>query len=205
MTGYGVPDAPADQGAGADADQRASREDFLAVMGSVCTPVAVVTAMAGARPHGTTVSAFASLSLEPPMVLVSLDRKSELLGHARGTGWFGINVLGSGQSATATAFAKKGDNKFDGVRWLLDEGVPRLVGCAGWLRCRVRELVDGGDHIVVLGQVAAAAHADVRPLTYHNRSFGTHQPSADAYVRSLPSTGTAGRESADPLGWYGFS
>jgi flavin reductase (DIM6/NTAB) family NADH-FMN oxidoreductase RutF len=201
-----VPDAAQERGAGAGLAEQAAREDFLAVMGSVCTPVAVVTAMAGARPHGTTVSAFASLSLDPPMVLVSLDRKSELLGHVRAARSFGVNVLAADQSGIAGAFAKKGESKFDGVRWLPDAGVPRLTGCAGWLRCTVEQLVDGGDHVVVLGHVAAAAQADARPLTYHKRSFGTHQPSVETYVRALPATGTAGSELADlPLGWYGFS
>jgi len=211
-------DVPAEEAAGADGDRLVRREDFVAVMGSVCTPVAVVTAMAGARPHGTTVSAFASLSLDPPMLLVSLDRKSELLRHVRGARAFGVNVLGAGQSAVAAAFARKGDDKFEGVRWFLDTGVPRLPGCAGWLKCAVQRLVSGGDHVVVLGRVVAASHADVPPLTYHKRSFGTHQPrpvpAADfaVGVRRLPATGTAGHESSPydnasawALGWDGFS
>src|SRR3954469_19110691 len=81
---------------------------FRNVMAGVCTPVSVVTTIADGRPHGTTVSAFASLSMDPPMVQVSLDHGSELLALVRDSGTFGLNVLSSGQSALATMFATKG-------------------------------------------------------------------------------------------------
>lgn len=81
---------------------------FREVMSGVATPVSVVTAMDDGRPHGTTVSAFSSLSMQPPMVLVALDRRSELLGLITSSLRFGINVLGGGQSALALAFARKG-------------------------------------------------------------------------------------------------
>ncbi|EME66775.1 MULTISPECIES: flavin reductase family protein [Rhodococcus] len=148
--------------------------EFRDVMASVCTPVTVVTALDGARPHGTTVSAFASLSLDPPMVLVALDRGSDLLTVVRSGGRFGVNVLGHGQDALALTFARKGTDKFDGVDWSLSAGVPRVDAAPGWLACRVADLVDGGDHVVVLGHVEAAARVDHPPLTYHQRTFGTH-------------------------------
>jgi flavin reductase (DIM6/NTAB) family NADH-FMN oxidoreductase RutF len=143
-------------------------------MASVCTPVSVVTAMAGDRPHGTTVSAFASLSLNPPMILVSLDKSSELLRHVRRTLIFGLNVLHTDQAALAAGFARKGDDKFNGISWMLERGVPRLDGCAAWLACSVERMVAGGDHTVVFGHVVSAAHAPASPLTYYQRRFGTH-------------------------------
>ena len=148
---------------------------FREVMASVCTPVSVVTAMSEGLPHGTTVSAFASLSMNPPMVLVSLDRGSEVLGLVRESGRFGLNVLSSDQSQLALNFARKGGvGKFAGVRWALEDGVPRIPGAGGFLACEVAELVDGGDHVVVLGRVRVAETTSVPPLTYHARSFGTH-------------------------------
>lgn len=148
---------------------------FREVMASVCTPVSVVTTLSGGLPHGTTVSAFASLSMDPPMVLVSLDRGSELLALVRESGRFGVNVLGSSQSQLALNFARKGGTgKFTGVKWDLAGGVPRIPGTGGFLACWVTDLVSGGDHVVVLGQVQAAETAAVPPLTYHARSFGTH-------------------------------
>lgn len=151
-------------------------EEFRDVMSGVCTPVSVVTAMDRGRPHGTTVSAFASLSMCPPMVLVSLDLESELLGLLRVHSRFGVNVLGSGQAGIAKRFAGKGDEKFAGVRWEVSEGLPRLPGNAGWLACEASRLVEGGDHVIALGTITAAAHTDVPPLTYHARGFGTHLP-----------------------------
>jgi flavin reductase (DIM6/NTAB) family NADH-FMN oxidoreductase RutF len=136
--------------------------------------------MAGGLPHGTTVSAFASLSMNPPMVLVSLDLGSELLAVVRQTGQFGLNVLGSGQSALAMTFARKGGaGKFADVRWDIEAGVPRLPGAGGFLACRVARLVPGGDHIIVLGDVLTARSGRSEPLTYHGRVFGTHVASRD--------------------------
>jgi flavin reductase (DIM6/NTAB) family NADH-FMN oxidoreductase RutF len=149
-------------------------------MASICTPVSVVTAMAGGSPHGTTVSAFASLSMDPPMVLVSLDRGSDLLALVRQTGRFGINVLASAQSGMARNFARKGGvGKFDGVPWESEADVPRIPGAIGFLACEVEKLVGGGDHFVIFGTVLAADAIDSSPLTYHARVFGTHAAIAE--------------------------
>lgn len=150
------------------------------MMASVCTPVSVVTTMAGERPHGTTVSAFASLSMAPPMVLVSLDRESELLEMVRRTGVFGLNVLSSTQSGLALAFARKGGaSKFADVSWDDDSGIPRLAGSAAFLVSDLADVVDGGDHVVLLGSVRAVEHSERPPLTYHQRTFGTHAALTD--------------------------
>lgn len=150
------------------------QDRFREVMAGVATPVSVVTTLSDGRPHGTTVSAFASLSMTPPMVLVSLDRGSDLLTLVRRSGRFGLNVLGTHQTALALAFAKKGIDKFTGVLWDEEDGLPRLPGAPGWLSCDVADLVDGGDHVVVLGAVRTAETATGKPLTYHARVFGTH-------------------------------
>ncbi|WP_217558201.1 flavin reductase family protein [Streptomyces sp. GbtcB6] len=148
---------------------------FREVMAGVPTPVTVVTAMDGGRPHGTTVSAFTSLSMQPPMVMVALDRRSQLLGLLRSSLRFGVNVLGHAQTASALAFARKGGaEKFAGVLWEADRDIPRLLGAPGWLACEVADFVDGGDHVIVLGNVMSAETAGGDPLTYHARAFGTH-------------------------------
>jgi flavin reductase (DIM6/NTAB) family NADH-FMN oxidoreductase RutF len=148
-------------------------ESFREVMAGVPTPVTVVTTLVDDRPHGTTVSAFASLSMAPPMLLVALDRGSDLLARLAIGQPFGVNVLGADQAGLAAAFARKGD-KFAGVEWRADDGAPRLLGSPGWLACTVAQLVDGGDHVVVLGDVVRADAAGGPPLTYHARTFGTH-------------------------------
>jgi flavin reductase (DIM6/NTAB) family NADH-FMN oxidoreductase RutF len=149
------------------------RERFRDALASVCTPVAVVTSFHEARPHGSTVSAFCSLSLDPPLVIVSLARDSDLLAMIRGSGRFGINVLTRGQDDIAARFARKGRDKFDGLAWDLDRGLPRVRGAATWLVCRLERLADGGDHEIVVGLVE---HADARahdPLLYQQRAFTT--------------------------------
>jgi len=149
-------------------------DDFREVMAGVATPVAVVTTLAGDRPHGTTVSAFASLSLAPPMVMVALDERSDLLRQLSVGSPLGLTVLAEGESALAHAFARKGEDKFTGVEWVPDTGAPRLRGAGGWLGCTVTDLVRGGDHVIVLAEVLRADPGTGEPLTYHARTFGTH-------------------------------
>ncbi|MFW0783926.1 flavin reductase family protein [Gordonia sp. CPCC 206044] len=147
---------------------------FRDAMASVCTPVAVVTAMDGARPHGTTVSAFASLSMSPPSLLVSLDQGSELLGLVTDTGCFGVNILGSRQSALAGRFASKGRDKFHDVAWSRDHDVPRIDDVPHWIAAEVMQTVVVADHTVVFGRAIAVRGQAAPPLTYHRRVFGTH-------------------------------
>jgi len=147
---------------------------FIEVMAGVCAPVAVVTTALNGMPHGATVSAFASLSLHPPMVMIALDRASRLVSRVAAAGRFGVNVLASDQSGIAKAFGMRGGRRFDHVRWQFDQGLPRLSATPGWLVCEVSQLVDGGDHIVVFGAVTAGVARPRPPLTYYRRSFGTH-------------------------------
>lgn len=148
---------------------------FKSAMAGVATPVSVVTAIKNGKPHGTTVSAFASLSLNPPMVMVALDRNSDLLSILRETGEYGVNLLGAEHSEWASAFARKGPDKFTGITWTVENGLPRLPG-ACWIACSVESLVDGGDHIIALGSVVNIGLSDSKPLTYCQRTFGTHAP-----------------------------
>lgn len=108
------------------------------------------------------------------MVLVSLDRGSDLLALLRRTGRFGLNVLAGGQSDLALRFADKGVDRFAGVAWSAESGSARLAGVAAWADCTVTGLIDGGDHVIVLGAVVHADASDAAPLTYHARTFGTH-------------------------------
>lgn len=148
---------------------------FKDVMAHVATPVAVVTSTEEGQPVGTTVSAFMSLSMSPPMILTALDKNSDTLASIETSQFFGLNVLSSGQHALALNFAKKGGpGKFAGVQWEMSHSSPRIVGAAGWIACGVDSFVEGGDHVIVLGNVVAAEHRPDDPLTYHGRVFGTH-------------------------------
>ena len=143
------------------------------VMAGVATPVSVITAMDGERPHGTTVSAFMSLSMSPPMVLIALDEKSDLLGLIRRSGRFGVNILSAAHADIALRFAKKGLDKFSDTPWTSDHDVPRIAD-AGWLACATTTIVPGGDHAVIMGLVIAGEPLVGQPLTYYARGFGTH-------------------------------
>jgi flavin reductase (DIM6/NTAB) family NADH-FMN oxidoreductase RutF len=142
-------------------------------LGSVRSPVAVVTSFLDGRPHGATVSAFCSLSVTPPLVLTAVDAKSELLTLLRDAGAYGINVLADGQQDLARTFARTGGDPFDGVSWTLENGVPRLAGAASWVMCRLEDLLPGGDHLIAIGHVVHAEAGDAEPLLYRSRSFGT--------------------------------
>lgn len=147
---------------------------FRDAMAEVCSPVTVVTIVHEGVAYGTTVSAFASLSLDPPMVTVALDHRSDLLAKVRHSGRLGVNILGSGQDDLAVAFARKGVDKFAGVGWCLDHGLPRLDRSVVWLDCEVSAVAVGGDHVVILAGVRTVSVAPAAPLTYHRRRFGTH-------------------------------
>ncbi|WP_340536869.1 flavin reductase family protein [Nocardioides sp. GXZ039] len=157
-------------------------ESFRSAMGNVAGPVAVVTTHAAGRPAGTTVSAFVSLSMEPPMLLVSLMRGSYLLSLLSVGSTLGVNVLGAHQADVAARFAGRHEDRFRDVSWVLLDGAPALDAAHAWVALRVARLVPAGDHVLVLGDVVNAACAQgpegtdspSAPLTYHRRTFGTH-------------------------------
>lgn len=162
-----------------DAPPTVDPEVFREALAGVCTPVSVVTSHHDGRPHGTTVSAFCSLSLQPPMVLVSLDRRSDLLAMVSQARVFGVNVLSDGQQDLAVSFARKGKDKFDGVEWEMHLGVPRIGGAATWLVCSLAQLHEGGDHLLAIGLVQHAESGAGDPLLYRYREFGTMVPSGE--------------------------
>lgn len=165
------------------------QETFRAAMAQVAAPVSVVTTYADGRPYGTTVSAFASLSMIPPMLLVSLQDTSHLLSLLDVGTSVGVNVLGARQAEVAGRFASRVEDKFEGVPWTFADGAPVLRDTHAWVAMKVSRLVTAGDHVLVLGDVLNAACGDDTPLTYHQRSFGTHQAhSTRPHSTRAPST-----------------
>ena len=153
------------------------QRSFRAAMREVASPVSVVTAYAAGEPLGATVSAFASLSMDPPMLLVSLQRGARLLGALTVGATFGVNVLTTAQAGLAELFATRGADKFEGTAWALQDGAPRLEGCAAWVALTVADLFTGGDHVVVFGDVIAAdADPQADPMVYRARVYGGHRP-----------------------------
>jgi flavin reductase (DIM6/NTAB) family NADH-FMN oxidoreductase RutF len=151
-----------------------SNQRFRDLMSMVCGPVVVITTAEGQEPAGTTVSAFSSLSLQPRLVMLALDRTSRLLARLRRTRRFGVNILDSGQSELATLFATKREDKFAGIEWSHRAGLPYLHGSPGWAECEVESLMPGGDHVIVVGRVDDLEYQICTPLIYAGRTFGTH-------------------------------
>lgn len=144
-------------------------------MALVPTAVTVITAPGPDGPSGATANAVVSLSLEPPLMLAALDRRSRTLAALRGAGAFGVNVLAAGQADLALRFATKDPHpiKWDGVAWRALEGVPALDGATVSLACELRDLLDGGDHAIVTGDVVGIATTGTPPLVF---SRGEYRP-----------------------------
>jgi flavin reductase (DIM6/NTAB) family NADH-FMN oxidoreductase RutF len=157
---------------------------FRDLMAGVCAPVTVVTTVEGDTPYGATVSSFASLSLDPPLITIALDERASLLPRLLAAGRFGVNLLGHAQADLATLFARRDTDRFAGTAWHLDHGLPRLDGAAGWVVCALHDVVPGGDHRLLMGLVTAAGRAELPPLIYAHRTFGTHSR-YDARPRAL--------------------
>jgi flavin reductase (DIM6/NTAB) family NADH-FMN oxidoreductase RutF len=163
-------------------------QDFRDLMAGVCAPVTVVTTADDDGPHGATVSSFASLSLHPPLVTVALDRRSGLLARILGARRFGVNVLASADDDLALRFARRADDRFGRVPWGPARGLPRLDGAAGWAVCDLWQVVEGGDHLLLVGLVTHAESTQRSPLVYGHRTFGTHSRFAERPRRPIVDT-----------------
>jgi flavin reductase (DIM6/NTAB) family NADH-FMN oxidoreductase RutF len=117
--------------------------------------VCVVTAVAdGGVPVGVTISAFTSLSLEPPLVLFCLGIETKNLGAFTGGAGFAVNILAEDQAEISELFASRNDDKFASVSYTgSNNGCPLLAGCLASLECSVVTTHDGGDHVIVVGKV----------------------------------------------------
>ena len=150
-------------------------QQFRDLMAGVCAPVTVVTTMSQDVPHGATVSSFASLSLNPPLVSVAFDCSSALLGQIQAAGRFGVNILGQAQDELAVTFARRGTDRFAGAHWFTDHELPRLADAPGWMVCDLDRSIEAGDYMLLFGLVtAASSRPDLAPLVYAHRTFGTH-------------------------------
>jgi flavin reductase (DIM6/NTAB) family NADH-FMN oxidoreductase RutF len=149
------------------------KDSFRQAMSAVPTGVTVVTANGEEGPSGMTANAVVSLSASPPMMLACLDREARTLASLRASGLFLINVLAIGQDDLARRFATKDPEpeKWEGVPWAEDEGVPRIAGCIAWIRCELHDLIDGGDHLIVTGRVDHTETADRKPLIFYGGGY----------------------------------
>tara|TARA_R100001369_G_scaffold60760_1_gene87564 strand:+ start:123 stop:644 length:522 start_codon:yes stop_codon:yes gene_type:complete len=147
---------------------------YRSALGNFVTGVTVVTTTLGGTPVGTTVSAFAALSLSPPLILVSLARKSETLAQIKRAGIFAVNVLSEGQREIAACFATSaGAGKFEGIEYENGQsGAPIIADVGASIECDLEDCFSGGDHEILVGIVRnATVEGDLAPLVYFRGNF----------------------------------
>ena len=137
------------------------------------TGVAVLTTRApDGTPHGLTVNAFCSLSLEPPLVLVAIDRACSLLDTFAKAERFAINFLSVDQQDLSVRFSQLPEGRFTGVSWTPgSEGAPLIDDTIGSIECRTTNVIDAGDHRALIGKVVAASVGEGDPLVFFRSAY----------------------------------
>ena len=158
--------------------QAADRELFREVFGRFATGVAVITTGAAGRRGGMTANAVCSLSLEPLLVLVCFENQARTLPLVRDIGRFAVNILRSDQEELADVFASKipESEKLDGIAHQLRDEIPLLDGALAWAVCELRELIAGGDHTIVIGEVGAMGLGQGQPLLWYGGRYHASLP-----------------------------
>ena len=148
---------------------------FRQVLARFATGVVVITGTTPDGPAGLTCQSFSSLSLDPPLVMLSTARTSRTWPRIAATGRFAVNVLAAGQEEVSTRFAVSGGDKFAGQGWRPGAlANPLLDGAIAHVECDIAAVHDGGDHEIVVGRVRALeapgldAHS---PLVYYRSSY----------------------------------
>ncbi|MGI9485467.1 MAG: flavin reductase family protein [Geminicoccaceae bacterium] len=163
---------------------------FTDAMSAVATPVSIVTTNGSAGRFGITVSAVVSVSAEPPIVLVCINRKSPAVAAIDDNGVFCVNMLGADQSRLANCFAGRPDDgvAFDFGRgdWLdAISGAPVLRSAAASFDCALERGWDAGTHRIVTGRVLRARSSERQPLAYSRRAYRTLRPLQDDLASAL--------------------
>ncbi len=168
-------------------------EVFRRVMGHFVTGVTVVTALDGERPFGITVNALSSVSLEPALVMVALDRRRFLTPIVRAAGRYAVNILSEAQQVLSDCFAgapvEPGRDAFCGAAWHAGEtGLPLIDGAISTLECTVVETFSAGDHDLFIGRVDTLANErhHPMPLLYYRRHYLRIERAATAEVEGKP-------------------
>ncbi|MDA9437613.1 nitrilotriacetate monooxygenase [Bradyrhizobium sp. CCBAU 51745] len=148
--------------------------DFRNALGTYGTGVTIITATAAdGKPYGITCNSFASVSLNPPLILWSLGVYSSSLTVFQNASHFTVHVLGTSQQALANKFAKSSEDKFAGVNWTPGLGnAPVLAESVASFQCRSVNRYYGGDHVIFLGAVEAYAYTAREPLLFVRGTYG---------------------------------
>jgi flavin reductase (DIM6/NTAB) family NADH-FMN oxidoreductase RutF len=146
---------------------------FRSTLGRFATGVTVLTARdAEGRDHGMTVSAFCSVSLDPARVLCCVERSADMHAIIEEASHFAVNILTTAQESISRRFAEERDDRFDGLGYTRGiTGLVLLEDTLGYVECEVAARYDGGDHLIVLGDVIAGSAAEGRPLLYYRGGY----------------------------------
>lgn len=147
---------------------------FRNALGTFATGVTVVTTRgADGRPWGLTVNSFNAVSLDPPLVLWSIDQAASIFPVFETAEWYAVHVLTADQQPLSEQFYQRtAETRFDGLD--VDEGLaglPLLRACAACFECRVVARHPGGDHVILVGQVERFQAASAAPLIFHGGRF----------------------------------
>ena len=147
--------------------------EFRQALAHFASGVTVITTQHQGQLHGTTVSSFCSLSLQPPLVLVGIDRSATIHDLIVESGVFAVNVLAEHAEATSRHFARRILDKFSGISYSLGQlGVPLLDDALTRLECRLVERYPGGDHSIFIGEVVATSTQPYsQPLLYFRSKY----------------------------------
>ena len=152
-----------------------SSEDFKACMSNFASGVTIVTTVdQDGTPWGLTVSAFSSLSLDPPLCLVCIARRPGSLEAFRTNRRFAVNMLSDKQEEISNRFASRHTDKFADTDWKPGPvlGCPVFADVLAWTECEVTEVLPGGDHDIFVGQLGTVEAGTGQPLLYFNGAYG---------------------------------
>ena len=156
---------------------------FRRCLGQYATGIAVVTAQSRGQLLGMTINSFASLSLDPALVLWSIDKKSSIFDAFLACEGFAINVLSTEQIALSQRFAGKSDERYSGVSWRAGlHQSPLLTGCIAHLECTLEKTTEGGDHIILVGRVERIARFEGSPLLFSQGQYSIANTHPDVSV-----------------------
>jgi flavin reductase (DIM6/NTAB) family NADH-FMN oxidoreductase RutF len=149
------------------------KEEFRRALGHFASGVTVVTLKSGdGKPRGITVSAFSSVSLEPPLVMICIDKRSSVHVHLEEGSHFAVNILADDQELISRRFASREEDRFEGVGFSYGvTGSPLLTGALATIECRVVHAYPGGDHTIFVGEVEATGVTDGKPLAYFRGGY----------------------------------
>ena len=146
---------------------------FRRACAQFATGIAVASVLdLGGSPHGMTINSFTSVSLNPPLVLISVDLTSNLLPLFEQSGHYGLSFLGQEQQEISSRFALRGQNRFDGTKWMVGTiGLPLIPGALAHLECRITQTIQAGDHSLLIAEVISADIQSGKPLLYFESGY----------------------------------